>query len=187
MIEALITSKTRIKLLVKFFLNSQSKSYLRKLVREINEAPNTIRVELMRLENAGLLSSEHVKNRKYFFANTQHPFYIDIHSLVSKNLGINQLTDQLSKHITGLEAVYITGEIALGHDSKIIDIVMVGQKLNNASISKMLLKTEKYITRKIRHIELTSEQMEDYFHDKPAMLIWEENTKDNEVVDYKAH
>ena len=50
MIEVLISSKTRIKLLLKFFLNSNSKAYLRGLEQEFAESTNAIRVELNKFE-----------------------------------------------------------------------------------------------------------------------------------------
>ena len=53
MIEALISSKTRIKLLLKFFLNSKTTSYLRGLEAEFGESSNAIRIELNRFEKAG--------------------------------------------------------------------------------------------------------------------------------------
>ena len=57
MIETLISSKTRIKLLLKFFLNSSNSSYLRGLESEFGESSNSIRLELNKLEKAGLLKS----------------------------------------------------------------------------------------------------------------------------------
>ena len=65
MLDALITSKTRIKLLVKFFLNIENKSYLRGLESEFGESTNAIRVELNRLEDAGLLVSKLKVIRKF--------------------------------------------------------------------------------------------------------------------------
>jgi hypothetical protein len=47
MLQALITSKTRIKLLMKFFLNSRNTSYLRNLAAEYGESTNAIRVEIV--------------------------------------------------------------------------------------------------------------------------------------------
>jgi predicted transcriptional regulator len=70
MLDSLITSKTRIKLLLKFFLNSDNKSYLRNLEQEFGESSNAIRVELNRLEEADLLRSEVSGNKKFFSANT---------------------------------------------------------------------------------------------------------------------
>ncbi len=73
MLDSIITSKTRIKLLLKFFLNSQTKSYLRHLEHEFGESTNGIRVELNRMEAAGLLQTEVIGHKKYFSANTSHP------------------------------------------------------------------------------------------------------------------
>ncbi|MFN5885132.1 MAG: ArsR family transcriptional regulator, partial [Bacteroidota bacterium] len=46
MLDTLITSKTRIKLLLKFFLNGNTSSYLRNLESEFGESSNAIRLEL---------------------------------------------------------------------------------------------------------------------------------------------
>ncbi|MFM7301395.1 MAG: ArsR family transcriptional regulator, partial [Crocinitomicaceae bacterium] len=62
MLDALITSKTRIRLLVKFFLNPTMKAYLRQLADEFGESTNAVRVELNRLTEAGILESEAIGN-----------------------------------------------------------------------------------------------------------------------------
>ena len=70
MIEALISSKTRIKLLLKFFLNSSNRAYLRGLEEEFVESTKAIRLELNNLEKAGMLSIDVHGNKKapeYFF------------------------------------------------------------------------------------------------------------------------
>ena len=51
MLSTLITNKTRIKLLVKFFLNPGTRSYLRSLATEFNESTNAIRLELNKFED----------------------------------------------------------------------------------------------------------------------------------------
>ena len=58
MLDTLVTSKTRIKLLMKFFLNPGTRAYLRSLADEFGESTNSVRVELNRLSEAGLLGSE---------------------------------------------------------------------------------------------------------------------------------
>ncbi len=50
MLGTLITSKTRVKLLLKFFLNSNAKAHLRGLETEFGESSNAIRLELNRFE-----------------------------------------------------------------------------------------------------------------------------------------
>ena len=172
MLDSIITSKTRIKLLLKFFLNSETKSYLRNLEQEFGESTNGIRVELNRLEGAGLLQTEVVGHRKFFSANTGHPLYNDINNILKKFVGIDKIIEQVINKIGQLEAAYLTGDFAVGHDSKILDLVLVGQNLDTNYINALSTRAEEIIKRKIRHLELTGEQMADYFQDKPALLIW---------------
>lgn len=172
MLDSIITSKTRIKLLLKFFLNSKTRSYLRNLEHEFGESSNGIRVELNRMEEAGLLTSEHAGNRKYFKANTKHPLYNDINSILRKFVGIDQIVERILNQLGDLQFAYLTGDLATGRDSKIIDLVLVGQNLDINYISTLILKAEKLMDRKIRHLVLTEEQMKEYFSDKPILLIW---------------
>jgi predicted transcriptional regulator len=65
MIETLISSKTRVKLLMKFFLNSSTTAYLRSLEEEFGESTNGIRLELNKFEKAGFIDSETQGNKKY--------------------------------------------------------------------------------------------------------------------------
>ena len=173
MLDTIITSKTRIKLLLKFFLNSETKSYLRNLEQEFGESSNGIRVELNRLEGAGMLRTEVIGHRKYFSANTSHPLYKDINNILKKVVGIDKIIERITSQIGKLEAAYLTGDFAIGHDSKIIDLVLVGGELDINYINTLTVKAEEIMDRKIRHLVLNSSQMADYFKDKPALLIWE--------------
>jgi DNA-binding GntR family transcriptional regulator len=58
MLDTLVTSKTRLKLILKFFLNPGSRAYLRGLAEEFGESSNAVRLELNRFEEAGLLESD---------------------------------------------------------------------------------------------------------------------------------
>ena len=179
MIDSLITSKTRIKLLLKFFLNSNSRAYLRNLENEFGESTNAIRIELNRLEGAGLLSSQISGNRKYFKANTEHPLFKDINNILKKFVGIDRLIENVLNKIGNLEEAYITGDFAEGKDSPMIDLVLVGTELDTGFIESLVCKVEKMIERKIRYIILTGEQMEDFFKNKQSLLIWKTTPANN--------
>lgn len=172
MIESLITSKTRIKLLLKFFLNSETRSYLRSLEAEFGESSNSIRVELNRLEHAGLLSAESEGNKKIFFANTAHPLFIDINNILKKFIGIDQIISQITTKIGDLQAAYVTGDFAIGKDANIIDLALVGYQLDRPYIDTLAEKAEKLISRRIKYIIVTREEMSHYYKDKPILLIW---------------
>jgi len=172
MIESLITSKTRIKILLKFFLNSQTKSYLRSLETEFGESSNSIRVELNRMENAGLLASAIEGNKKMFFANIKHPLFDDIHNILKKFIGIDKITEQITSHIGDLQAAYLTGDFAIGKDSEIIDMALIGEHLDRSFIETLVEKAESFIHRRIKYIILTKEEMIQFYHNKPVLLIW---------------
>ncbi len=84
MLDILITSKTRVKLLVKFFKDPNTTSYLRELAEEFNESTNAIRVELNRLVQANLLTSKSEGFYKIYQANTNHEYYNNLHEIVLK-------------------------------------------------------------------------------------------------------
>ena len=176
MIDSLITSKTRIKLLLKFFLNCQTVSYLRSLEAEFGESTNSIRVELNRLEQAGLLDSANEGNKKMFFANTNHPLFNDINSILKKFIGIDQIIEQVTSQIGDLQAAYLTGDFAKGKDSKIIDLTLVGDHLDRHYIDTLITKAEHFITRRIKYIILSRDEMQQAYINKPILLIWSSDT-----------
>ena len=79
MLDSLITSKTRIKLLLKFFLNPGTRAYHRGLAAEFGESTNAIRIELNRLAEAKLLKSINVGRTIEYRANKEHSLSMDIH------------------------------------------------------------------------------------------------------------
>lgn len=178
MLENLITSKTRIKLLLKFFLNSSTKAYLRGLEAEFGESTNAIRIELNRFEKAGLLTSHPEGNRKFFTANTGHPLFPDIQSLMRKHLGIDQLVEQVIEHLGEVEKVYLTGAFAHGQESTEIEIVLVGGNVDTAYLERLITKAGKLIKRNILYKLMPTLQFETYFAslgDENILLLWEQN------------
>ena len=173
MLESLITSQTRIKLLLKFFLNSASTDYLRNMEQEFGESSNSIRLELNRFEKAGLLVSKFEGNKKFYQANTRHPLYSDIKSIIMKNLEIDQIIERVVSKIGDLKYAYLTGDLAQGIDSKIIDITFIGNNLDRESISRLVGKVENLINRKIRYLIVYEKEMEEYTGKSLALLIWE--------------
>jgi len=179
MLENLITSKTRIKLLVKFFINPKTRSYLRRLESEFGESTNAIRVELNRFEKAGLLGSEMVGNRKYYKANTKHPLFSDIHQLLLKHVGIDTLVDEMIAQVGHLERAYITGDFACGKRSKVIDLLLIGNGLDHAYINTLIRKAEKLVSFRVRYISISPAELDTYLDPaEPHLLIWaRENEK----------
>ncbi len=151
MIETLISSKTRIKLLLKFFLNSNTTAYLRSLEGEFGESSNGIRLELNKMESAGMLSSFIRGNKKMFRANTKHPLFKEIHNILLKTIGLDQIIETVIERLGQVEKVYLVGDFAKGLDSQIIDLIFIGNIDKNYLIS-LVEKAEELIKRKIRYL-----------------------------------
>ena len=151
MIGTLISSKTRIKLLLKFFLNSETTSYLRGLESEFGESSNSIRLELNRLEAAGMLTSNVKGNKKFFKSNTKHPLYKEVHNILLKYIGFDQIIEGVVERLGDVQKVYVTGEFAKGLDSQIIDLVFIGD-IDKEYLVRLIGRTEPLIKRKIRYI-----------------------------------
>lgn len=159
MLDALITSKTRIKLLLKFFLNSGKQDYLRNLETELGDNTNSIRIELNKLEDAGLLKSFTRGNKKIFQSNTEHPLFTDINSILMKITGLDELMKRVLINVGDLKQVYLTGDLAQGNESEIIDLVLVGE-VNRKYFNELVIKTEKYIKKKIRFVVFDEKEFE---------------------------
>lgn len=176
MIETLISNKTRIKLLLKFFLNSSTTSYLRGLESEFGESSNAIRLELNRLEKAGMLSSSVKGNKKIFQANTLHPLYKEVHNILLKYLGFDKIIENVIERLGEVEKVYVTGAFAKGMDSQIIDLIFIGE-INKSYLIDLIDKVETLIRRKVRYVVFhTDEENQINWKnlDFEPLLLWEQ-------------
>jgi type I site-specific restriction endonuclease len=172
MLDTLISSKTKIKLLLKFFLNSSNTSYLRHLETEFGESTNAIRLELNKFEESGLLTSYSESNKKIFKANTSHPLYPEINSIVRKFIGIDKIIDQIVSRLGEPDKVWLVGNFARGLDSDIIELKISGD-VNKAYLKELIKKVEETINRKL-NIQLLS--VEETFiiesNIEPSLLLW---------------
>ena len=166
MIESLITSETRIKLLLKFFLNPNMHSYLRELAKDFGDSTNGIRLELNKLTEAKLLESSFSGRNKIYRANTHHPLFEDIRNIVLKSTGIDKVISNIIQKLGHLKLAFIRGDYAQGKDNGLIDLVVVGSGINQKELDRVLRKTEVLIQRKISVLILTEKE---YYKLKPSL------------------
>jgi DNA-binding transcriptional ArsR family regulator len=172
MIDSLVTSQTRIKLLKKFFLNSSTKAHLRGLESEFGESSNAIRVELNRFEDAGLLHSLRDGNKKIYQANLKHPLYKDIHSIIMKETGIDRVIEKVIHRLGNLLCVYLTGDFAQGKDSQVIELILVGADIDREYLARKIVQAEDMVGRKVSYIVLEPDEAKNYLsYFKPADLL----------------
>ena len=185
MLNGIITSKTKINVLVKLFLNPAMKAYLRELAKEFDLSTNSVRTELNILTENKILKAERDGRNVFYRANTEHPLFPEISSMVRKITGIDELARSVIERLGNLEEVYLAGDYAQGMDTGIIDLILIGN-INREHLDDVIMKTERYIDRKIRPLILKTDEflmLEKKGSLGPIMKMWDRKTH---VVDQKS-
>ena len=112
MLESLITSKTRLRLLIKFFVNIANKGYLNSLANEFGESTNSVRKELNNLSSAGYLQKRNKNNKIIYKANSSHPLFKIIQKIVHKHLGIEEILESVYNRIGDVKKIMVLGDYA---------------------------------------------------------------------------
>ncbi len=149
MLGELITSKTRLRLLLKFFISQANKGYLNGLANEMGESTNSIRKELNHLYNAGYLKKIKKDNKIEYQANSKHPLFETLKKIVLKHLGLEDIVETVLKRMGNVIEIIVTGDYAQGIDSGNIEIVLVGKNLDFNYTTQLEVKIEKLIKRKV--------------------------------------
>lgn len=174
LLSGLISSKTRVKLLMRFFLNPQTRSYLRELAKEFDVSTNAVREELNQLTQTQLLKTEKSGRNVFYSANTAHTLFPELRSMVQKVMGIDQVIDGIVQRLGNLEQAFLIADYAEGKDTGIIDILLVGA-IDDYHLNDLTRKTECYINRKIRSLVMSREEyqaLQHKFSSMPKLLIW---------------
>jgi hypothetical protein len=186
MIGTLITSQTRIKLLKKFFLNSSTKAHLRGLETEFGESSNSIRIELNRFEEAGLLHSLPEGNKKVYQANRKHPLFCDIHNIIMKETGIDRVIEKVIHRIGNLMAVYLTGDFARGKDSPVIELILVGEEIDREYLARKVVQAEELVGRKVSYTLFNLAEAEKHLAEMQStdlFPLW--NNEESELIPHQ--
>ena len=149
MLGELITSKTRLRLLIKFFISQANSGYLNGLANEMGESTNSIRKELNHLYDAGYLKKMKSNNKIEYKANVKHPLFKTLRNVVLKHLGLEDIVETVLDRMGNVEQIIITGDYAKGIDSGKIEVILVGKNLNFNYITQLEEKIEKLIGRQV--------------------------------------
>lgn len=176
----LITSKMRIRILMRLFINPDQQAYLRELVDEFGASPGQVNDELKQLSQSGLLEARKDGRQIYYRANKKHALFPELQSMVKKAMGMDRILDSVIKRLGHLELAFLIDDYAVGKDSGLIDLVLVG-RIDKKNLDDLINKTEKYINRKIRTLVLTRTEFKasrSIFKDRPRLTLWELETGD---------
>ena len=172
----LITSKTRIKILMRLFLNPNGAAYLRELADDFQVSPSQVKDELDQLHKAKLLVTNKRGRQVLFSANREHPLFNELQSIVKKALGMDAIIESIVKRLGNLQQAMLIDDYAEGKDTGIIDLVLIGD-IDTTNLLDLTAKTERYIERKIRTLTMTLEEYEQQMtilDKRPQFVLWQQ-------------
>ena len=159
MIEQLLGSKTRVKLLQLFLSNPNRSFYVREITRKIDEQINSVRRELSNLLNIGIIVSDTTNNRLYYEANQKYEFYEPLRQIFGKgaNTDVAKTTKTAEqeelKALGNVELLVYTGRLTRDERAG-VDVLIVGNTNANA-VQKFLSELEKQEGKELRYTVMT--------------------------------
>ena len=152
MLNSLITSKTRLRMLIKFFVSAANRGYLNGLANEFNESTNSIRKELNNLSDAGYLLKSKQNNRVIYNADIKHPLFKVLQKIVRQHLGLEEIVETVISRMGDLDIIALSGDYARGIDSGTIEIVVIGDNVNMDYLENITLKIKNNLSRSVNFI-----------------------------------
>jgi predicted nucleotidyltransferase len=159
MLEALFSSRVRVRLLTIFLLNPDSRFHARALAKMIGAQYSAVWKELKNLEQAGLLIAESSANSKSYYVNSHFAILPELRSIILKTAGAGDLIRQELEDLGSIEAAFVYGSFAAGDVDRQsdIDLMLIG-KVNLAHLAPIIARLEKNLSRAVNYTAYTSEE-----------------------------
>ncbi|MFH0927539.1 MAG: nucleotidyltransferase domain-containing protein [Candidatus Micrarchaeota archaeon] len=185
MLKALITSKTKRKILELLFMNSKKRFYLREICRKTNAQTNAVWAELSKLERAGILTSQREANMVYYQVNALCPIFGELRGIIAKTCAISEALKGALGGKKEIRLAFIYGSFAKGNEtpSSDIDLMVIGNP-NPEKFSKSIAKLENSYGREINYSIYPAPEFEkkagsgfmaEVLRGRKIMLIGDEN------------
>ena len=132
----LLSSKIRAEIFrLLFGVAPDTELHMREIERRTGFAIGTVQKELQKLQRLEIISRLKDGNRVYYRANTAHPLYPDIRSLVLKTSGLADVIKNALTNEKGIKVAFIFGSLARQEDKATsdVDLMVIG----NISLSKL--------------------------------------------------
>tara|TARA_B100001063_G_C16719306_1_gene532610 strand:- start:225 stop:746 length:522 start_codon:yes stop_codon:yes gene_type:complete len=172
MLGELITSKTRLRLMIKFFISQANRGYLNGLASEMGESTNSIRKELNHLHSAGYLKKVRTDNKVEYKANIKHPLFDVLKKVVHKHLGLEDMVETVLSRMGNVIEIILVGDYAKGVDSGKIEVFLIGDNLDMEYIAQLEEKIENLIKRKVSFYLANK-----FLSDQPNIILFSLNSE----------
>ncbi len=159
MLDDLITSKSRVKLLNVFLTSASEMYHVRELVRRTGDEINAVRRELLYLEKRGLLIKEPRANRVYYSLDKNYPFYFDLLRLGAKTIGLGKEILKNRAKIGKIKYAMFSGKFTrrLKKETEEVDVLIVGT-IVLPELSLLIREEEKRLDIEINYTVMSEEE-----------------------------
>lgn len=161
MLEDLIISRVRVKVLELFLVNPGKIFHVREIVRRTDEEINAIRRELAHLEKAGMVTKEPRANRLYYAFRRDYPLYFELLELIAKTTGLGQNLLKNKARLGKVKFAMLSGSFVRGvpGSSERIDLLVVGNVVL-PELSQIVRAEEVRRDQEINYTVMTEEEFE---------------------------
>lgn len=164
MLEDIIVSKVRVKLLTLFLTNPGKIFHVREITRRIEEEINAVRRELARMEKAGMVDSEWRQNRRYYTFRKDYPLFPELSALIAKTIGLGADILKNRAKLGKIKYALMSMAFAKGMPSNQsdVDVLLVG----NIVLPELTLLVKEEELRRNQEINYTAMTEEEYLFRK---------------------
>ena len=129
MLEDIIISRVRVKILTLFLSHPGVIFHVRDIVRRCNEEINAVRRELAHIEKAGMVAKEQRANRLFYAMRREYPLYCELLALIGKTSGLGWEILKNKAKLGKIKFAMISGTLLRGkpkQDAADVDLLVVG-------------------------------------------------------------
>lgn len=161
MLEDIIISRVRVKLLELFLTNPGKIFHVRGMVRRTNEEINAVRRELAHLEKAGMVTKEPRANRLYYTFRRDYPLYFEFLELVAKTTGLGFDLLKNKAKLGKIKFAMLSGSFVRGLSAapEKVDLLVVGNVVL-PELSQIVRNEEVRRDREINYTVMTEDEFE---------------------------
>lgn len=128
-LEDLIISRVRVKMLTLFLTFPGTIFHVRDIVRKVSEEINAVRRELAHMEKAGMVTKEQRANRLFYAFRKDYPLYYELLGLIGKTSGLGWDLLKNKAKLGKIKYAMLSGRYLRGLTKKSstdIDLLVVG-------------------------------------------------------------
>jgi hypothetical protein len=128
-LEDIIISRVRVKILELFMLQPKAMFHVRDIVRKVDEEINAVRRELLHMEKSGMVSKEQRANRLFYSFRKDYLLFEELIRLISKTSGLGGAIIKNKAKLGKIKFAMLSGRYAKGLPKKSVgdvDLLLVG-------------------------------------------------------------